>query len=631
MNRFFEVFRDFFRSFRPVEEKQRQAQPALLRPYAWEESYPEGVDWQLSVTPEPLTRLLDDAVARFSDRPCLEFLGKRLTYAEVGSLVDRAAAGLRDLGVEPGDRIGLFLPNSPYYIICYYAILKAGGTVVNFNPLYAEREIRRQISDADVSLMITMNLKAIYPKVAACLDDTCLEKVITCSMSWILPFPENALFAILRRKEIAAIPSDESHIKFDKLIANEGRCPRISVDPAKDIAVLQYTGGTTGIPKGAMLTHANLHFNTEQTRVWSVGVTPGEEKVLAVLPLFHVFGMTGVMNVGLRCGSEIILLPRFKVSEVMKIIDKERPSIFLGVPTMYSAINGFKERDKFDLSSLRLCLSGGAPLSLQIKKTFEEATGCLLVEGYGLTEAGPVCTINPFDERVKEGSCGLPVPGTVIEIVSLEDPDRVLSPGEHGEICVTGPQVMAGYWKQPGETAETLRGGRLHTGDVGYMDDAGYLYIIDRIKDLIITGGFNVYPRMVEEAILLHPSVEEVAVCGVEHRHHGELVKAFIRLKEEEALTAGELKAFLKDKLAPFETPKRIEFVDDIPKTVVGKPLRRALIAREKAIAAAEEQQTEDSDHRQPNEEEAAVDAAVLENPGDAKDKPAAKEGMTAA
>ena len=571
------VFRE-----RPAPER------ALERP--WEKSYPEGVSWDAEIPVGPVPVLLDEAIAKWPDNPCLEFLGRRYTYAKVGELVAKAAKGFQELGVTKGVKVGLFLPNTPYYVICFHAILKAGGTVVNFNPLYAERGIARQIQDSDTRIMVTMNLNTLYPKIAQRLEDTCLEGVVICRMSKALAFPKRALFILFKRRELTVpIPDDEAHIRFGKLIDNDGIPAAVDTDPKRDIAVMQYTGGTTGIPKGAMLTHANLYANTVQTRIWATGLNPGKEKVLAVLPLFHVFGMTAVMNLGLYGGSELVLLPRFKLAEALAAIDKEKPTILMGVPTIYSAINEAKDRDNYDLSSLKYCISGGAPLPLPIKTKFESVTGCTLVEGYGLTEAGPVVTINPLGGLNKENSAGLPLPGTLIEVVSLENPDKVLPLGEIGEICITGPQVMAGYWRHEAETAEVLKGGRLRTGDVGYMDEDGYVYLIDRIKDLIISGGFNVYPRMVEEAIYLHPAVVETAVCGVPDKHRGEVVKAFVKLREGETLTAGALREFLRDKLAPFEVPRKVEFREEIPHTLVGKPLRRQLVEEDRARQAAQE------------------------------------------
>jgi long-chain acyl-CoA synthetase len=556
-------------------------EPVPTRPYPWEAHYPRGLSWDFDLEPKPLFTVLEEAVARYPDRPCLDFLGRKSTYKEIGRLVDHAAKGFQMLGVRRGVRVGLFLPNCTYYVICFFAVLKAGGTVVNYNPLYAQREIARQIEDSRTSIMVTLNIKGLYPKVAPRLADTCLETIVVGSMGGLLPWRQRTLFALLRHKEIAEVAHDLHHVKFKMLVANDGRVTPPAIVPDEDVAVLQYTGGTTGRPKGAMLTHAALLANTEQVRRWAIGSRPGQEKVIGALPLFHVFGMTGVMNASLAAGFEIILLPRFRLDELLKVIHHERATAMMGVPTMYSAINGSALLDRYDLSSLRFCVSGGAPLPRQVQEDFERRTGCSLVEGYGLTEAGPVCTINPFGDACRAGSVGLALPGTVVEIASIDDPDRILPRSQRGEICISGPQVMAGYDAQPEETAQVLRGGRLYTGDVGYLDHDGYLYLIDRIKDLILVGGFNVYPRMVEEAIELHPAIEEVSVCGVPDPHRGEIVKAFVTLRAGEALSAAELRAFLKDKLAPFEQPKQIEIRTDLPKTFVGKPSRRSLIAEE--------------------------------------------------
>ena len=569
----------------------------LIRPFPWEAHYPEGLAWPLEVAPRPLYSLLDAAAASYAERPCLDFLGRKSSYKEIAQLVDRAAKGFQTLGVGKGVRVGLFLPNCPYYVICFFAVLKAGGTVVNYNPLYANREIARQIEDSRTTIMVTLNIRGLYPKVAPRLADTGLKTIVVGSMGGLLPWRERTLFALLRRKEIADVPYDKRHVKFKKLIDNDGKPQPVAIDPLRDVAVLQYTGGTTGLPKGAMLSHAALDTNTRQVSMWAVGARPGEEKVVGALPLFHVFGMTAVMNVGIASGFEIILLPRFRLDQLLKVIAQERVTVMLGVPTMFSAINTSKLLEQYDLSSLRFCISGGAPLPLEVQETFEQLTGCMLVEGYGLTEAGPVCTLNPFGGAHRPGSVGLPLPGTLIEIVSLDEPGRRLPLGQRGEICVTGPQVMAGYAERPEETAETLRDGRLHTGDVGYIDRDGYVYVIDRIKDLILNGGFNVYPRMVEEAILLHPAVAEASVCGVPDRHRGEIVKAYVRLHEGASLEVAELRAFLKDKLAPFEQPKQIEVRAELPLSWLGKPSKRALIAEELRRLNAAAMNGEDSGH----------------------------------
>ena len=574
--------RDFFGGapVAPPAPPESPPDSPLVRPFPWEARYPAGLAWDFALEPRPLFTLLDDAVATFANRPCLDFLGRKSSYREIGQLVDRATKGFQALGVGPGVRVGLFLPNCPYYVICFFAVLKAGGTVVNYNPLYAEREIARQIDDSNTSIMVTLNIKATYPKVARRLADTCLKTIVVGSMGGLLPWRERTLFAVLRRREIADVSTDARHVRFKMLIANDGKYAPVAIDPGKDVAVLQYTGGTTGSPKGAMLTHGALHANTRQVAMWAIGSRPGQEKVVGALPLFHVFGMTGVMNAALAGGFEIILLPRFRLDQLLKVIAKERATVLLGVPTMYSAINGSQLLEQYDLSSLRFCISGGAPLPRAVQDTFERLTGCPLVEGYGLTEAGPVCTINPFG-AARPGSIGLPLPGTLVEITAIDDPDRRLPIGQRGEICISGPQVMAGYERRPEDTAEALRGGRLHTGDVGYLDADGYVYVVDRIKDLILNGGFNVYPRMVEEAILLHPAVAEASVCGVPDPHRGETVKAYVRLCEGAELTAAELRAFLRDKLAPFEQPRAIEFRAELPLTSLGKPSRRELVAEE--------------------------------------------------
>ncbi len=570
------------RRLRGSDELVAQPQPDVIlpRPYPWEAQYPPEISWDQDFEALPLYALLDEAVQTYGERPCLDFLGRKSTYKEVGQMVDRAAKGFQELGVEKGVRVGLFLPNCPYYVISFFAILKAGGTVVNFNPLYAEREIARQIEDSKTKIMVTLNIRGMYPKAAARLEDTCLEKVVVGSMGGLLPWRERTLFALLRRKEIADVAHDDQHITFKKLTANDGKADPVDIDPETDIAVQQYTGGTTGLPKGAELSHAALYANTQQVRIWATEAEAGKERVVGVLPLFHVFGMTAVMNSSLANGFEIILLPRFRLDQLLKLIDQQKPTVMLGVPTMYSAINGSKLLSDYDLSSLKYCISGGAPLPGPVQETFERLTGCSLVEGYGLTEAGPVCTINPFHSP-RPGSVGLPLPGTLIEITDLDDPDRRLPVGQRGEICVTGPQIMKGYAQRDADTSEALHGGRLHTGDVGFIDTDGYVYLIDRIKDLILCGGFNVYPRMVEEAIELHSAVEEVTVCGIPDAHRGEIVKAYVKLKDGKTLTSGKLRAFLKDKLAPFEQPRQIEFRDELPRTLIGKPSRHALIVEE--------------------------------------------------
>jgi long-chain acyl-CoA synthetase len=582
---FVPFFRSFTTSSQEVPTSNAKAWDALK---AWGKSYPPGVRWQETIEPKPLPALLDTAVKAYSDKICMSFRNKHYRYREIGRLVDHAAKGFQKLGVGKGIKVGLILPNCPYAVICFYGVLKAGGIVVNINPLYSAGDIEQQIADSACRILVTLDAKALYEKVAnLARDGGPVESLIICRMKGVLRFTEKLAFGWFNGMEVSSVTEDERHKFFEHLIANDGLVKMPHIDPVKDVAVLQYTGGTTGYPKGAQLTHANLYVNAAQLTLWAPEVERGSEKCVAVLPLFHSFGMTAVMNLSIWIGAEMILLPKFHAAEVLQTITRQRATIFIGVPTMYSALIASKEIARHDLSSLKICISGGAALSAELQRRFETASGCKLVEGYGLSEASPVCTINPLTGG-RTGSVGLPLPGTLIEIVSLENPASLLGMGERGEICVRGPQVMLGYANRAKENIDIFLGGRLHTGDVGYLDSDGYLFIVDRIKELIISGGFNVYPRHVEEVIHTHPAVEEVAVCGVADPHRGEIVQAFIKLRQGTSLTAAQLRDFCKDKLAPFQVPRRIEFRESLPKTVVGKVSKKHLLAEIIAQANAD-------------------------------------------
>ncbi|HYD29592.1 MAG TPA: long-chain fatty acid--CoA ligase [Azospirillaceae bacterium] len=551
--------------------------------HPWLVRYPRAIDWAAPIPVEPLYAFFDRSVAAYADRPCLDFLGRRYTYADVGRLVNRAAQGFRDLGVGPGVQVGLCLPNTPYYVICYFAVLKAGGTVVNYNPLYAPRELEHQVEDSGTTIMVTLDLAVIYPKVADLLRRTGLKRIVVCRMADALPALKGLLFPLLKRADIAAVPHDGRHVRFHTLVAKELTSQPPPIDPLTHVAVLQYTGGTTGVPKGAMLTHANLVANLEQIRRWFIGVEEGRERMLAVLPFFHVFAMTVTLNLGLAVGSEIIMVPRFDMDAVLALIAKRKPTLFPGVPTLFKAIADKPGINRADMASIRLCISGGAPLPVEVKTAFEALTGCVLVEGYGLTEASPVCTCNPLTGVNKAGSIGLPLSGTIIEIRTLGDAVRVLPPGEKGEVCIRGPQVMAGYWNRQDETDRTMIDGALRTGDVGYMDDDGYTFLVDRIKDVILCGGYNVYPRAIEEAIYQHPDVVAVTVIGLPDSYRGQKPKAFIQRRDGATVTPEEMKRFLADKLSPIEMPSLIEFRVELPKTTVGKLSKKELLAEELA------------------------------------------------
>jgi long-chain acyl-CoA synthetase len=383
------------------------------------------------------------------------------------------------------------------------------------------------------------------------------------------------------------MPADQRFVRYRDVAGNDGKITPHPVDPLNDIAVLQYTGGTTGVPKGAMLTHANLYANAYQLELFGLKMTPGKDKMLAVIPFFHVFAMTTAMNNPILSGIEIIALPRFDLRQVLKTIDKSKPTFFPAVPTIYTAISNYPELSKYDVSSIRLCISGGAPLPLDVKENFERLTGCTLVEGYGLSETSPVACCNPPLGVSKAGSIGIPAPGTIIEIISMDDRKTPVPLGQPGEVCIRGPQVMPGYWEKPDETKFAMEGGRFHTGDIGTMDEEGYTFIVDRLKDIVIASGYKIYPRKVEEEIYRHPAVEEAVAGGVPDKYRGETLKVWIKLREGETVSADALRTFLKDKLSPIEMPKLIEFRDTpLPKTLIGKLSRKDLIAEDVAKAA---------------------------------------------
>jgi long-chain acyl-CoA synthetase len=537
-------------------------------PYAWLNRYPPGVDWYQSFTPAPVQELLDRSAKRNPGGVCTNFLGKTLTYREIARLVDRTAAGLQAIGVTKGTRVGLLLPNSPTFIVYYFATLKAGGIVVNFNPLYTLEELAFQIKDSGTELMVTLDLKILFDKVDQLLQSGKLSRAVVASFPALLPAAKSVLFKLLKGRDLArpkASPA-ASKLLFDAdIVAHAQPLREVSIDPQNDVAVLQYTGGTTGTPKGAMLTHANVYINVMQLIPWAANLEDGKERVLGVLPFFHVFAMTVVMNFALAQGCEIIIMPRFVLDEALKL----------------NAIMNHPKLKSFDLSSLKFCLSGGAPLPLDVKQNFELLTGCKLVEGYGLSEASPVVTANPLEGPVKEGSIGQPLPATIVSLRALEDPSREVPLGEKGELCIKGPQVMKGYWNRPEETAAQFVGDYLRTGDVGIMDEQGFFFIVDRIKDLIICSGYNVYPRRIEEAIHEHPAVEEVTVIGIKDKYRGEAPKAFIKLKAGAKATADEIMAHLEKKISRIELPSEIEFRDGLPKTMIGKLSKKELKAEE--------------------------------------------------
>ncbi|MCC7252007.1 long-chain fatty acid--CoA ligase [Hyphomicrobium sp.] len=567
--------------------KTGAAQGSERAAHAWISSYPQGVDWYTALEPAPLFDLLDTAVARSAGRPCTTFLGRTLTYGEIGALVDRAASGLQQLGVVKGTKVGLFLPNSPTFIIYYFAILKAGGVVVNYNPLYSLDELTFQVKDSETELMITLDLKVLFDKVERLVETKVLKGAVVASFAALLPAAKAVLFKLLKAKELAKPRSSSvrDRIRLEsEVLADPALLEPVAIDPDNDIAVLQYTGGTTGTPKGALLTHANLHINVQQIAAWAPELAYGAERVLAALPFFHVFAMTVVMNLGLRIAAEMVLMPRFVLQDALDLITKHRPSIMPGVPTLFNAILNHPKIGSYDLSCLKFCLSGGAALPVEVKERFEATTGCPLVEGYGLSETSPVATANPLDGTARAGSIGLPLPGTILSLRDLTDPAREVPHGERGEICIAGPQVMRGYWNRPAETAAQFAGPFFRTGDVGVMDDDGFFYIVDRIKDLIICSGYNVYPRRVEEALYEHPAVEEAVVIGIADKYRGEAPKAFVKLRSGQSATKAELMDHLEVKISKLELPADIVFRDTLPKTMIGKLCKKTLKAEEAKV-----------------------------------------------
>jgi long-chain acyl-CoA synthetase len=531
----------------------------------------------------PASDILDLAVRRFGPRPAMDFLGRRTSYAQLGRLTERAAAGLQELGVGRGVNVGLCLPNCPYFVVMYYAILKAGGTVVNFNPLYTAHEIRAQARDAQVEIMVSLDLALIHDKIAPLADAGLFRQVVVCQMAAALPWRKGVLFRLFKAKDIAKVKAGGRYLRFDQLISGARELTKVAVDPAQDIAVLQFTGGTTGTPKAAMLTHANVCANVAQVRAVMPPVDLGAERFLAVLPFFHVFAMTAIMNLGLDIGAEMILLPRLEIKALMATIARTRPTLLPGVPTLFTAISNAAEAGhKTDLSFIKFCISGGAPISAEVMDRFERISHSTILEGYGLSETSPVVAFN-VPGAIKRGSVGPAVPGTVIEIRDRTDPSVLLAQGERGEICVRGPQVMRGYYQKPEDTSAVFIEGSLRTGDVGYLDEDGYLFIVDRIKDLILCGGYNVYPRVIEEAAYQHPAVQDAIAIGVPDKYRGQAPKLYVTLRAGQSATEAEILEFLTTILNKIEMPKALVIRASLPKTMVGKLSKKELVAEEAA------------------------------------------------
>lgn len=567
--------------------------------------YPQGTSWDLEIPADDLVKLFDQSVAEFADKPCMDFFDRKLTYKQMGEMVGRVAAGFQAQGVVKGTKVGLCMPNSPYYPVMMFAALKAGATVVNYNPTYAKEKLEHLVRDSGTEIMVTLDLKVCYPQLEALQKEGALKKLVVCPMSGMMPLLTGLGFNYLSGKR-AKIGSGPGIVKFKSLTKNGViAAPAAGQGISGDLAILQYTGGTTGMPKGAMLTHFNLAANAAQVEGFfrkapEKGDHPGllargEEKVMGVLPFFHVFGLQISMITAFKIGGEVIIVPDPRdMKRVLSTIEKNKATLLPSVPRLLQAISEYKDVGKYDLTSLRLAVSGGAALASNVKAAFEKVTGCRIVQGYGLSETSPVAsTETPFG-YTDPASIGLPSPLTEIRIVDLNDPSKTLKIGETGEIALRGPQVMKGYFNDAAETAKVLtQDGWFLTGDIGHMDEKMFTTITDRKKRLIIVNGFNVYPAQVEKKIVLHPSVAECCVIKVADKSTGEAAKAFIRYLPDakEKPTAAEMKAFLSQHLSPIETPKFFEFCEkDLPKTDIGKPDFKKLEEMEAAKAAAKTQ-----------------------------------------
>ncbi len=554
----------------------------------WLDSYPPGVPEHVDVPAGNLARLLADAARDFPSAPALHFQGRTVSYAQLAEQAWRFAGALAGLGVGKGSKVGLVLPNCPQAVIAFFGALRLGAVVVQNNPLYTERELGHQLADAGVEVVVCLDLA--YERVKAVREATAIREVVVTSVLDELPAVKRAIAPYTRKGKAAAqaIGRDEPIRRWRELVATATtRAEEAEVDPASDLALLQYTGGTTGLSKGVMLSHANLRSNVEQVRAWFPDADPGREVMMAVLPFFHVYGLTVSLLFGVRIGAALVLMPRFDLEQVLAAVDRHRPTLFPGVPTMYVAINNAAAKGGHDLSSIKACLSGAAPLPLEVAERFERYSGGRLVEGYGLSECSPVALANPIYGKRKAGTIGMPLPDTRARVVDPAEPDRAMPTGEAGELAINGPQVMLGYWNRPEESAQVLHDGWLLTGDMAVMDDEGYFQIVDRKKDLIIAGGYNVYPREVEEVLYEHPKVLEACVAGVPDSYRGEMVKAFVVLRPGEEATTEEIRSFAKERLAAYKVPRAVEFREELPKTLIGKVLRRALVEEEQAKTQA--------------------------------------------
>ncbi len=551
----------------------------------WQAIYPEQIPAVLSYEDKPLYSFLKESAEEFPDKVSIHFQGKELTFREVHESALKFAAYLKSIGLQKGERVAVMLPNCPQGVISFFGILMAGGVVVQTNPTYTERELEYQMKDSGAKMILVMDI--LFPRVSAVASRTDIEHIIVTAIKEYLPFPKNLIYPFIQKKQYGIVINVEhegNHHLFSEIMKRKitEEVDTVPIDVNNDLALLQYTGGTTGFPKGVMLTHKNLLANTKMCNAWLYKNKRGEERILAILPFFHVYGMTTVLVLSVMEGNTMIIMPKFDVEATLKTIQKQKPTMFPGAPTMYIGLLNHPDIAKYDLSSINACISGSASLPLEVQEQFEKITGGKLVEGYGLSETSPVTHANfIWDQPRVKGSVGLPWPDTDSVILSLESNEE-LPPNEIGEIAIKGPQVMKGYWNRPDETEKTFKNGWLLTGDLGYMDEQGFFYVVERKKDTIIAGGFNIYPREVEEVLYEHEAIQEVVVAGIPDPYRGETVKAYVVLKKNARVTEEELNEFARKNLASYKVPRSYEFRDELPKTTIGKILRRVLIEEEK-------------------------------------------------
>ncbi|MFC3783973.1 long-chain acyl-CoA synthetase [Sphingopyxis italica] len=551
--------------------------------FSWSTDYHHPTTWDQEFPPLSLPDMFAASVARKGDAPMLDFMGRQFGYAEVARGVARVARGLQQLGLGKGSRVGLFLPNVPHYVAAYYGALMAGATVVNFSPLYTVAELEAQVEDSGTDTLFTLSAAALLPTALQVLDGSSLTRLVVGSVAGGLPAAKSLLYRLFKRGEVAALPDDPRVIRFSALTANDGRPDPVAIDAQTDIALIQYTGGTTGTPKGAKLTHQNLTANARQVNA----IDPdhdAEDRILGVLPFFHVFANTCVLNRTVLNGGAITMLPRFDAKQALEAITRTKTTALPGVPTMYQALLDHPDLAATDFSSLRICISGGAPMAAELREKFAAATGASLVEGYGLTESSGVVATNPYEGPVRPGTIGQPLPATHIRLLDKEDPAKDAPDGEPGELAVKGPQIMQGYWNRADADKDSFTDdGWLRTGDVAVVEAGGYLRIVDRLKDMIAVGGFKVYPSVIEAHLYEHPAVKEAIVLGVPDAYRGEAPKAFVTLEEGFDVSGEALAAWLNPKLGKHERVNAVEVRLNLPKTMIGKLDRKALRTEEGA------------------------------------------------